>query len=118
MELDLAPFHNTDADVGNPRSDVVVALHKSFSATLKTDPSQLGVAHNNFSIGLNSLLAVQAGVSIGQLFELNTLPRIYLRYATFPRHLSSFLLTRVHRPTIRELSSVIIDAMGQDAGHR
>ena len=79
MELDLAPFHNTNADVGNPRSDVVVALHKSVSAILKIDPSQLGAAHNIFSIDLNSLLVVQAGVSIEQLFELNTLPQVYLR---------------------------------------
>ena len=102
---------DTNADVGLPQSDVEVALHKTFSDILKPDPSQLGVTHHTFV----SLLAVQAEVSIGQLFKLNAgLINIYLGYATSPRHLPSFLLTRVHSLTIRELSNVIIDAIGQD----
>ncbi|KAF9644147.1 acetyl-CoA synthetase-like protein [Thelephora ganbajun] len=97
MELDLAPFQDTSSDIGLPQSDVEVTLHKIFSEILKTDPSQLGVTHDLFSIGLNSLLAVQAAAAVGENFKLNiSLNNIYLR------------------PTIRELSNVIIDAMGQD----
>ena len=84
MELDLAPFHDTNADVGLPQSDVEVALHTIFSDILKTNPSQLGVTHDLFSVGLNSLLAVQAAVSVGETFKLNIgLNNIYLRYV-FP----------------------------------
>jgi len=115
MELDLTPFHDTNPDIGLPQSDVEVALHKIFSDILKTDPSQLGVTHDLFSVGLNSLLAVQAAVSVGDSFKLNIgLNNIYLRFA-FPSFFSPpLLLTIVYRPTIRELSNVIIDAMGQD----
>lgn len=81
MELDLAPFHDTNADVGLPQSDVEVTLHKVFSEILKTDPSQLGVTHDLFSVGLNSLLAVQAAVAVGESFKLNIgLNNIYLRF--------------------------------------
>ena len=81
MELDLAPFHDTNADVGLPQSDVEVSLHKIFSEILKTDPSQLGVTHDLFSVGLNSLLAVQAAVAVGESFKLNIgLNNIYLRF--------------------------------------
>ena len=75
----------------------------------EAQPQPTRVTHHTF-VGL---LAVQAEVSIGQLFELNAGLNIYLRCAT-PRHLPPFLLTRVHRPIIYELSNVIIDAMGQD----
>ena len=87
MELDLAPFHDSNADVGLPQSDVEVTLHKIFSDILKTDPSQLGVTHDLFSVGLNSLLAVQVAVSIGESFKLNIgLNNIYLRFV-FSLHL-------------------------------
>ena len=80
MELDLTPFHDTNADIGLPQSDVEVVLHKIFSDVLKVDPSQLGVTHDLFSVGLNSLLAVQAAVSVGESFKLNIgLNNIYLR---------------------------------------
>jgi hypothetical protein len=80
MELDLAPFHDTNADVGLPQSDVEVTLHKTFSETLKIDPSQLGVTHDLFSVGLNSLLAVQAVVAVGESFKLTIgLDNIYFR---------------------------------------
>ena len=94
MELDLAPFHDTKADVGLPQSDVEVALHKIFSDILKTDPSQLGVTHDLFSVGLNSLLAVQAAVSVGESFKLNIgLNNIYLRYVLSLCHFPLSLLT-------------------------
>ena len=81
METDLAPFHDTNPDVGLPQSDVEVTLHKIFSEILKTDPSQLGVTHDLFSVGLNSLLAVQAAVAVGERFKLNIgLNNIYLRF--------------------------------------
>ena len=84
MELDLAPFHDTSADIGLPQSDVEVTLHKIFSEILKTDPSQLGVTHDLFSVGLNSLLAVQAAVAVGESFKLNIgLNNIYLRFVSF-----------------------------------
>ena len=87
MESDLAPFHDSNADVGLPQSDVEVTLHKIFSDILKTDPSQLGVTHDLFSVGLNSLLAVQVAVSIGESFKLNIgLNNIYLRFV-FSLHL-------------------------------
>ena len=87
MELDLAPFHDSNADVGLPQSDVEVTLHKIFSDILKTDSGQLGVTHDLFSVGLNSLLAVQVAVSIGESFKLNIgLNNIYLRFV-FSLHL-------------------------------
>ena len=83
-ELDLTPFYNTNADVGLPQSDVEVALHKIFSGILKIDPTQLGVNHDLFSVGLNSLLAVQAAGSVGESFKLNIgLNNIYLRRVSF-----------------------------------
>ena len=88
-ELDLVPFYDTNADIGLPQSDVEVTLHKVFSDILKTDPSQLGVTHDLFSVGLNSLLAVQAAVAVGESFKLNIgLNNIYLRFA----RLSLFLI--------------------------
>jgi len=80
MELDLAPFYDTNADVGLPQSDVEVTLHKIFLETLKIDPSQPGVTHDLFSLGLNSLLTVQAAVAVGESFKFNLgLNNIYLR---------------------------------------
>lgn len=80
-ELDLAPFHDTNSDVGLPQSDVEISLHKVFAEILKIDPSDLGVTHDLFSIGLNSLLAVQAAVAVGESFKLNIgLNNIYLRF--------------------------------------
>ena len=88
MVLDLASFHDTHADIGIPQSDIEDTLHKVFSEILKIDPSQLGVTHDLFSIGLNSLLAVQAAVAVGDRFKLNMgLNNIYLRFALVSRPL-------------------------------
>ena len=93
-ELDLVPFYDTNADIGLPQSDVEVTLHKVFADILKADPSQLGVTHDLFSVGLNSLLAVQAAVAIGESFKLNIgLNNIYLRFAPFSLSLIVFWLT-------------------------
>ena len=84
VELDLTPFHDATPDVGLPQSDVEVTLHEVFSEILKNDPSRLGVTHDLFSIGLNSLLAVQAAVAISERFKLNVgLNNIYLRSVAF-----------------------------------
>ena len=85
MELDLAPFHDTNLDVGLTQSDVEIVLYKIFSEISKADPRELGVTHDLFSVGLNSLLAVQAAVSVGDSFKLNIgLNNIYLRSVLLP----------------------------------
>jgi pimeloyl-ACP methyl ester carboxylesterase len=97
MEMDLQPFFDVSADVGLPQSDVETGLHKIFAELLRADPESFGVTHDLFSIGMNSLLAVQAAGVVSQTFNVNIgLNNIYLR------------------PTIRELGNLIIDAMGQD----
>lgn len=63
---------------------VFVSLHKIFSEILETDPSQLGVTHDPFSVGLNSLHAVQAAITVGESFKLNIgLNDVYLRSVSF-----------------------------------
>ncbi|KAF9781580.1 hypothetical protein BJ322DRAFT_1161221 [Thelephora terrestris] len=103
MELDLAPFHDTHLDVGLPQSDVEVTLHKIFSEILRTEPSHLGVTHDLFSVGLNSLLAV----AVGENFKLNIgLSNVYLRSVSLVVF-SLPLAIDFDGPTIRELSNVI-----------
>ncbi|KAF9641979.1 hypothetical protein BDM02DRAFT_3252713, partial [Thelephora ganbajun] len=81
----------------------VINKYKSIQCAADTSPdiglpqSDVEVTHDLFSIGLNSLLTVQATAAIGESFRLNiSLNGIYLR------------------PTIRKLSNIIINAMGQD----
>ena len=91
MELDLAPFHDANPDVGLPQSDFEITLHKIFSGILKTDPGQLGVTHDLFSVGLNSLLAVQAAVAVGENFKFKIgLNNIYLRFVSLSSPLYFF----------------------------
>ncbi|KAJ3195836.1 hypothetical protein HK101_010930 [Irineochytrium annulatum] len=96
--IDLAQFTQEAAgDVGLPASDVETGLMAIFAPILKVEINSFGVEQDLFSVGLNSLLAVQASEAISKTFNCHmSLNNIYLR------------------PTIRELSTVIIDAMGQD----
>ncbi|KAJ3194330.1 hypothetical protein HK101_002999 [Irineochytrium annulatum] len=96
--IDLAQF-NQDAtgELGAPASDIETGLMAIFAPILKVDVNSFGVEQDLFSIGLNSLLAVQAAEAISKTFNCHmSLNNIYLR------------------PTIRELGTVIIDAIGQD----
>ena len=92
MELDLASFHETNADVGLPQSDVEVALHTIFS---------------DICPGRRFFRRV---VQTQHRFEQ------HLSQVCFsPRDFfSQFLFTLVHRPSIPGLSNVIINALGQD----
>ena len=98
--LDLAPFHDTNSDLGLPQSDVEVTLRKIFSEILRTDPSHLGVTHDLFSVGLNSLLAVQAAVAVGENFKLNIgLNNIYLRFVSLVIFPLPLLTVSIGRPS-------------------
>ena len=106
-----------EAGTRRPKFKVIVeiALHKIFSEILKVGPSELGVTHDLFSVGSNSLLAIQAAVAVGENLKLNIgLNNIYLRLVSLSCSLSVLLANCFDRPTIRESSNVIIDAMGQD----
>lgn len=80
MELDLKPFSDITSDIGLPQSDVETGLHKIFAQLLKADPESFGVTHDLFSIGMNSLLAVQAAGVVSDTFNVSIgLNNIYLR---------------------------------------
>ncbi|KAG6375737.1 hypothetical protein JVT61DRAFT_2583 [Boletus reticuloceps] len=98
-QMDLTPFTpDLKADMGSPTGDVEIELMNIFSKTLKIRNNTFGVAHDLFAVGLNSLMAVQAAGIISKTFNVHIgLNHIYLR------------------PTIRELSTLIVDAMGQDS---
>jgi acyl-coenzyme A synthetase/AMP-(fatty) acid ligase len=80
MEMDLEQFHDSSQDVGLPQSDVEIGLHKIFAQLLKIDPESFGVTHDLFSIGMNSLMAVQAAGVVSETFNVHIgLNNLYLR---------------------------------------
>ncbi|KAL4075275.1 hypothetical protein V8B97DRAFT_2022271 [Scleroderma yunnanense] len=97
--MDLKAFSpDLNADMGTPSGDVEVELMNIFSKVLKVDNGSFGVNHDLFAIGLNSLMAVQAAGVVSKTFSVHIgLNNIYLR------------------PTIRELGTLIVDAMGKDS---
>ncbi|KAI6142295.1 putative nonribosomal peptide synthetase [Pisolithus thermaeus] len=85
-------------DMGTPSGDVEVELMNIFSKVLKVENDSFGVNHDLFAVGLNSLMAVQAAGIISKAFDIHVgLNNIYLK------------------PTIRELGTLIVDAMGKDS---
>ncbi|EMD32324.1 PKS/NRPS enzyme [Gelatoporia subvermispora B] len=97
-ELDLQPFApDLSHDMGVPQSEVETELLNIFANLLKVDANSFGVTHDLFSVGMNSLMAVQAAGVISKTFNVHMgLNNMYLR------------------PTVRELATLVIDAMGQD----
>ncbi|KAH9923014.1 putative nonribosomal peptide synthetase [Amylocystis lapponica] len=89
-KLDLAPFApDLSHDMGQPQSEVESELLAIFSTVLRVDLNTFGVTHDLFSVGMNSLMAVQAAGIISKTFSVHMgLNNMYLR------------------PTIRELASL------------
>ncbi|KAI6009612.1 putative nonribosomal peptide synthetase [Pisolithus orientalis] len=98
-QMDLKTFApDLNDDIGTPSGDVEVELMKIFSKVLKAENGSFGVNHDLFAVGLNSLMAVQAAGVVSKTFDVHVgLNNIYLR------------------PTIRELGTLIVDAMGKDS---
>ncbi|KAJ3411290.1 hypothetical protein HDV05_002436 [Chytridiales sp. JEL 0842] len=103
--LDLQAFIDIEAelmagqDEGSAPSDVEQQLLDIFVKLLKLEKSNhtLHVLDDLFSAGMTSLMAVQASEMISKSFQCYvSLNNIYLR------------------PTVRELASLILDAIGQD----
>jgi len=97
--LDLKQFaSDSSQELGVPQSDVESELLSIFAKVFKVEPDSFGVTHDLFSVGLNSLMAVQAAGTISANFNVHIgLNNLYLR------------------PTIRELATTIIDSLGQDS---
>ncbi|KAI6098831.1 putative nonribosomal peptide synthetase [Pisolithus croceorrhizus] len=98
-QMDLKAFApDLSGDMGTPSGDVEVELMNIFSKVLKVENDSFGVNHDLFAVGLNSLMAVQAAGIISKTFDIHVgLNNIYLK------------------PTIRELGTLIVDAMGKDS---
>jgi acyl-CoA synthetase (AMP-forming)/AMP-acid ligase II len=80
MEMDLEPFHDASHDMGLPQSDVEIGLHKIFAQLLKIDPVSFGVTHDLLSIGMNSLMTVQAADIVSESFNVHIgMNNLYLR---------------------------------------
>ncbi|KIJ63455.1 polyketide synthetase [Hydnomerulius pinastri MD-312] len=98
-QMDLKEFApDLNADMGTPTGDIEIELMNIFAKVLKVENGSFGVSHDLFAVGLNSLMAVQAAGIVSKTFSVHIgLNNIYLR------------------PTIRELGTLIVDAMGQDS---
>jgi len=96
--MELSSFmSDLSHDVGEPQGDVEIELMSIFSKILQVDHQTFGVTHDLFAVGMNSLMAVRVAGLISKKFNVHIgLSNIYLR------------------PTVRELSNLIIDAMTQN----
>ena len=82
-----------------------------FSTVVKVGNGAFGVKYDLFAIGLNSLMAVRA-VRLCRRLSVSTLVSIT---STSGMCSSRSLYSIYFRPTVRELDTLIIDAMGKDS---
>lgn len=81
MNMDLKPFlADLSHEMGLPQSEVETELLAIFLRLFKVDSDSFGVSHDLFSVGLNSLMAVQAAGTISKTFNVHIgLNHMYLR---------------------------------------
>ncbi|KAG6330816.1 hypothetical protein ID866_8274 [Astraeus odoratus] len=92
----LTPDLNTVT--GTPSEDIEVELTSIFSKALNVDSGIFDANHDLFALGLDSVIAIQSASIISKTFNV---------------HIG--LNTIYFRPTIRELGTLIIDAMDRDS---
>ncbi|KAG6330892.1 hypothetical protein ID866_8198 [Astraeus odoratus] len=99
QQMDLktrTPDLNTNT--GTPSGDIEVELTNIFNKALNVDSGIFDVNYDLFALGLDSVIAVQSASVISKTFNVHIgLNTIYLG------------------PTIRELGTLIIDAMDRDS---
>ncbi|KAH7927995.1 putative nonribosomal peptide synthetase [Leucogyrophana mollusca] len=98
-EMNLVSFApDLTSNLVQPQNDVELELMSIFSGVLRVKNESFGVLHDLFTVGLNSLRAVQAAGMISRTFNVHIgLNTVYLR------------------PTVRELGNLVVDVMGRES---